>query len=265
MFLPQGCMGVQPRQVRGPCAAGVDIRPGSWDVVVCDLVRGETSRLQVVRPVFVGKVSDEEQVLFVLRQYKVRYACADTRPETTLAKRLQAAAWGHGIKLWRAEYNTAPSTIQVSENDAEGLLKLDRTLTLDDVHFAFNVGLTVVLPQNFRQITGGDFVREMTSSSRVPIKWQGRDAYSWEHQGPDHAFHAFNYCLVAVQRSNLLSWGGEVTAGAHRGLVDSALDKNLVRPVSTGAKGPSVLHRGEIPWERVFAADDKGGEFFLEA
>ena len=226
--LPRGCMGIQPASVRGPCAAGIDIRPGSWDIVVADL-RRSPAQVPVVRPIFVGKVRDEADVLFLLRQYKVRIAVADTRPEMTLAKRLQVSAEPYGIQVWRAEYNTAPSAIEMQSNDKEMVLKMDRTMTIDVVHFSFLTGLTVVLPQNYKEITGGQFAREMTSSQRVPTRWQGKDCYAWEHQGPDHSLHAFNYLLSAIRKGNLISYGGAETMGAERGLVDGTFGKNLKR------------------------------------
>jgi len=263
-FPKTGCMGVQPATVKGPCAAGVDIRPGSWDVVVGDVQQSQGTKLPVVRPVFIGKVVDEEQVLFVLRQYRVRFAVADTRPETTLAKRLQVACVPHGIKLWRAEYNTAPSTVEVQENAVEGILKLDRTLTLDAVWYAFSQGLTVILPQNYREVTRGSFVREMCSSSRVPTKWLGRDAYAWEHQGPDHGFHAFNYLLTAVRMSNLLAYGGDRTMGATRGVVTSRAGRVVTR-VDTGHRADrTVVAKSGIDWKKAFGADDDEA-LYLEA
>ena len=265
--IPSGCMGLQPSSIRGPCAIGCDVRPGSWDVVIADLIRNPKSQLRVVRPVFIGKVEDDEQVEFVMRQYKVRFGGIDTRPETTLAKRLQTRAAPLGIKLWRCEYNTAPSTIEVTENEAEGLLKLDRTLTLDAVHYSFMTGGTVLLPQNFRQVTGGQFTREMTSASRVPIKWQGRDAYSWAKQGPDHVFHAWNYLLVAIGRSNMLAYGGELTAMAHRGIVEGSLKKNLVNHVDSGdPKKRDRLTAHMVDWDGIMndqVDNDEG--LFLEA
>jgi hypothetical protein len=218
--LPKGCMGVTPSSVRGPCAIGVDVRPGSWDVVCGDVVMSPAG-LYVARPLFVGMVRDELDVLHVMQQYKVRVGVCDTRPETTLAKRLQVSARDKGIEVWRAEYNTSPSTIDMQANEKEMVLKLDRTMTLDTVHYAFQTGLTVVLPQNFKEITGGDFVREMCSSQRVPTRWMGKDCYTWEGRGADHAFHAFNYFLAAIRKGNLMAYGGTETMGPSRGLVET--------------------------------------------
>ncbi|MGE5610475.1 MAG: hypothetical protein ACM359_14590 [Bacillota bacterium] len=226
--LPQGCMGVQPKTVRGPCACGVDIRPGSWDIICADVLMAP-SGIHVVRPLFIGKVRDEQDVLFVMQQYKVRVGVADTRPETTLAKRLQGAARDKGIEVWRAEYNTSPGAIDIQANESEMVLKLDRTMTLDNVHYAFTTGLTVVLPQNFKEITGGQFAREMIASQRVPTRWMGKDCYMWENRGADHSFHAFNYLLAAIKKGNLIAFGGAATMGPSLGMVESSQPKNVKR------------------------------------
>lgn len=220
--LPRGCMGIQPRDVRGPCAAGVDIRPGSFDIICADVVRSPAG-LCVVRPLFIGKVRDEIDTLFVIEQYKVRVAVVDTRPETTLAKRLQVSAREKGIEVWRAEYNTSPSSIDMQANENEMVLKLDRTMTLDTVHYAFQTGLTAVLPQNFKEITGGQFLREMCASQRVPTRWMGKDCYAWENRGADHSFHAFNYLLAAIKKGNLAAYSSLETMGPSRGLVESTI------------------------------------------
>jgi hypothetical protein len=216
--LPIGCFGLSPKLVRGPCAFGCDIRPGSWDLVVGDVHRNEAG-VWVTRPVFIGKVRDEVDVLFVAKQYHARVGVCDTRPETTLAKRLQIAGRDCGIEVWRAEYNTAPSSIPAVANHNEGVLKLDRTMALDDVHYAFHTGIGIIIPQNYREITGGDFERELISSTRVPTRWMGKDCYSWEHSGPDHSFHMLGYLLAAIKVGNLIAYGGIETMGATLGAI----------------------------------------------
>jgi hypothetical protein len=127
-------------------------------------------------------------------------------------------------------------------------------------------GGTVILPQNFRQITGGHFTREMTSSTRVPIKWQGRDAYSWEKQGADHVFHAWNYLLVAIAKSNMMAFGGDVTMVAHKGIVETSLSKNLVKDVETSPGKPARIGAKMTDWEGILNAQGEAEDgLFLEA
>jgi hypothetical protein len=255
--LPKDCMGVDPRTVRGPTAFGCDVRPGSWDLIIGGVETSSTTKIPVIKPLFTGKVRDEADVIFFLRQYKVRFGVIDTRPETTLAKRLQLSAREHGIKVWRAEYNTAPSVVEVQENEGEGVLKLDRTMTLDNVHYSFVTGLSVILPQNWQEVTKGSFKREMTSSTRIPTMWQGKPHYSWDHVGDDHSFHAFNYLLVAVKKGNLLSFGSSETLRPDKGLVASSRSELIVEVQSN--KGGYTQKKRSVDWEAIDLIDGMKG------
>lgn len=196
---------------------GVDVRPGSYDTLVGDVlfVRGDP----VLRLVFAGKLEDPDQIEAVARAYRVRTAVGDSRPETYMILTLQRKLERYGIDLWRAQYNSMPTHVEMTRNEAEKLVKLDRTLTLDAVQMAFKSGLTVMLPQNFRDIAGGDFAREMVASKRIMAKYQRDEVYTWEHIGPDHAFHAFNYLMVATRMAGLFGYAGHAVMGAVKGLV----------------------------------------------
>jgi hypothetical protein len=226
--IPRGCMGVPPKLVNAPCAAGVDVRYNSWDVIIAQVVEGgpKVGGMKVTRPVFIGKVKDEQQVLFLFRQYNTRFFCIDAMPEKTLSKRVCENAAKHGIVGWRSEYNTSPlSQVAVTENMVERILKLDRLLTLDYVQMAFQTGMSIIIPQNFRDIhasEGGGFAKEMTNATRIPIEWQGKETYTWQKTGSDHSLHAMNMLFVALQKSNLLAVGHADTMGATKGIVESA-------------------------------------------
>jgi hypothetical protein len=249
-------MGVSPSKVIGPTAAGIDIRYGSWDVLIADVVTSPSSNMHVVRLLFAGKVRDNDDALFLLRQYKTRFGVADARPEATLAKRLQTEAARFGVKLWRAEYNTAPSQVEAQENSVEGTLRLDRTMSLDNVHWAFTTGATVALPTNYARVTDGDFVKEMTSSTRTPTKWQGKDCYVWDSPGADHAFHAFGYLIQAIKKSNMLAFGGNATMFSSPGLVARTMDK-VITSINTGAR-PGERPKPQLAWDRLEKLDGPG-------
>lgn len=247
-------MGVNPKRLSRPTAAGVDVRPSSWDVIIGEVVRSAISPLGVVRPVFIGKVRDEKDVLWLFKQYDTRFSVIDTRPEATLASRIQAELAKVGVNCWRAEYNTVPSTVKIQENLLERILKLDRTLTIDDVHHALTTGMGIQLPQNFREVTQGHFAKEMTSSTRVPIRHSGRDMYDWVKSGADHALHAFNYLMVAVVRSNLLWSGAEALMGASRGQVNSG-SAPAKETIETGGRG-EPRKRLRIDFDKLEQGDE---------
>lgn len=254
--LPKGCMGLPPRMVRAS-AAGIDVRPGSYDVVVGDVLFSRTTRTRVVRIVFVGKLRDESEALFVLRQYKTRVAVIDTRPEMTIAKRFQDNARKYGIAVWRAEYTTVPTSVLVTENFNEGLLKIDRTMGLDNVQHSFNTGLTIVIPQNYREILGGHFVSEMISSTRASHRFAGgKDGYIWEASGDDHVFHAMNYLLVAIDRANLGINNIEATIGPTRGMTVSEVVRCSDPRDIDSSQNIVVDHNVGLDWASIEKADE---------
>jgi hypothetical protein len=227
--LPAGCMGIEPARCVGPRVQGCDIRPNSWDVAVMDVVAVRKG-LYVPRLAFYGKVSDEAQALFVAKQYSVMAHVSDSAPDATLAERLQQALRRIGVKAWRASYLTAPSDVKITENTVERVLKLERTMVLDDVHYAFFGGLGIAIPQNYLEICGGAWKSELSSMTRTPTKWHGREYNDWVKHGDDHAFHTLSYAFVALEMSGLLTRpGGDATLGAVRGMVESTLGRNVVQ------------------------------------
>lgn len=196
-------MGLPLHLCTRPAVAGIDVRDGSWDVNIGDIKKAQISEAQIqmniVRPIFIGKLTDEKQVQFVLEQYGVRYGVVDCRPEATLAKRLQESCGKVGIELWRSEYNTVPSTIKVTRNESERLLKLERTMAMDVVHGAFQTGLKTVLPQNYKDITLGQFSAEMQSPTKVFTTWSGKPWWIWTKGGADHSFHAYTLMMIAFE------------------------------------------------------------------
>src|SRR6185312_7053570 len=105
MKLPQGCMGVPPQMVRSACAAGVDVRFGSYDLAIGCVERPAHDRF-VTKLVFYGKVPDDEAVMFLMQQYRVVCGVGDARPDATVMARLQTAARKKHIQFWRAQYGT---------------------------------------------------------------------------------------------------------------------------------------------------------------
>ena len=228
MPFPKTCMGLQPKLVRGACAMGCDVRPGSWDVAIGDYVWPRPD-LKVARLIFYGKVRDEVDVIFLAHQYPVAAGITDSRPDGTLAKRMVERLRRGGKDFWRAQYNTHPTNVEITENNKEKLLTLERTMTLDGVFYAVNTALGLALPQNWRDLGGrgmgedvGAFGRELMNPTRIPDLWHGQPYDRWTEDGDDHSLHALNYMLVALQRCKLVVAGAE-SLMASRGRVVSTL------------------------------------------
>lgn len=233
--LQPGSMGLKLRYVMPPCVAGIDVRPGSYDIIVADFQDSRIYERRVLRPVFIGKVRDERESIYVMLNYGVKTCVIDARPETTLAKRLQVESERHFVDAYRAQYNTQPSAVEYTYNENEKLYTLERTMTLDRVQHLFMNLQRVALPRNYQEITGRQFVSEMTSSTRTPTIWHGRDYHDWVERGADHAFHAFNMCLHAAIVSGLFE--ADMAGGAilSRGKVASS-QQDALDPDDPGFK-----------------------------
>lgn len=202
MKMPPGCMGLQPSKVKGNCAMGADIRPGSYDISVAEIAR-PSKGMVVPRLVFYGKVDDETAAKFVCEQYNVRAVVIDSRPDATIASRFQVDCKKNGIKCWRAQYSPAPTNRRITTDEGEGLITLDRTQTLDSVFTAFAEGVGISIPQNYREICMGQFAAELCDSNREPVVWHGIPCFAWKNSGDDHAFHSLNYLMLAIELGKL--------------------------------------------------------------
>ena len=213
-------MGLEPDRVARPTAAGVDIGIARYDLAIVDTIR-IAEQTVLPRLVFYGKLRDEQEATWVCRQYGVKAIIADSMPDGTLCLRWQKSILGrYGVKhFWRAQYNTMPSQVEIVENSVEGIVKLDKLLTLDSVKYAFETGMGFYIPQNFRELDQGNWVKEMTCCTRNPVIWHGVATYRWEGPPDDHAFHALNYAKVAMEYSGLSKWASASLLGAVKGEV----------------------------------------------
>src|ERR1035441_1029193 len=95
--------GVPPKTVKTPCALGCDVRPGSFDVCIGDVLRPRPD-LVIPRILFYGKVRDEADVIYLAQQYPVKCGIADCRPESTVIKRMIDKMRSMRKDFWRAQY-----------------------------------------------------------------------------------------------------------------------------------------------------------------
>jgi hypothetical protein len=252
--LAANCMGLPLEKIQPPCVFGMDVRFGSYDLVIADLPVSTIARQRVVRPVFYGKVTDEREAWYVIRQYRCRWGVADSRPETTIIDRLQKQAAEKNVEVWRAAYNTNPTEVKLTLNAKERIVRLDRTMALDQVQHEFQMQTRLVLPQNYAQIGHGAFSGEMTASSKVAREWHGRPWWFWESGGDDHAMHAMALLLVAVELSGLRrGYGVSVIVP---GIVEGSIERNLTAEENKQRDADPALFK----WRRQIADDDGGQE-----
>jgi len=251
-------MGIPPDTLRNPCACGVDVRPNSWDVSIGDVVRRGPK--YVARLVFYGKVRDEEDVKRLCDEYPVRCGVIDVRPETTLATRLVKSMRKRHKDFWRAQYNTNPTAIEMTVNENEHLLTLERTMSMDEVYFALDKGESLAIPENYASIEDGKFAEELKAPTKVPIVWHGEPWWKWT-EGADHSFHSLNYMLVAMKVGKL--WQARTTGittikgmtegpGGVRGRIDGPDDSDYLDPMGSPSE-PFIGEDGSSTWsDRIF-------------
>lgn len=218
-------MCVPPSSVTGSCAIGIDQRFGSWDVAVGEMVRTTSGRV-IPRLVFYGKIPGEEEALAVMTKYRVVVGMGDVRPEAAAMHRLQNMADKARIRFYLAQYSTAISAVEMTLNSKEDLLTLERTMTLDNVYLQVSTATGIAFPQNVKDIGGGSFIKEMCASTKLPVLWHGQHWSRWSEGGiDDHAMHAINYMLQAIQIGKL-HLHRDTNLMAVRGTVESTLEQN---------------------------------------
>jgi hypothetical protein len=249
--LPRTCMGIPPDALKSPCAVGCDVRPGSFDLAIGDVLRRGAKF--VARLVFYGKVRDENDVAFLCDQYPVRCGVIDVRPESSIAMRFVKQMRAKHKEFWRAQYNTNPTTVEMTLNEREHLLTLERTMNMDEVYFAFDKGESLAIPENYMSIEGGQFVTELKAPTKVPIVWHGEPWWRWT-EGADHAFHALNYMLVAMKVGKLwqartqeiMTIKGLTEGPSGAGRLDGP-DEDYIDPVGSPSE-PFVGDDGATTW-----------------
>src|SRR6185437_11010182 len=123
--------------------------------------------------VFYGNLQDGDECLKIMTEYKVAMALGAARPDSTHMVRVQKDAEKQHINFWRAQYNGSPSVVEITKNEKEKLLTLERTMSLDGVFYAISTALGLAIPQNLREICGnvtgadGGFVKEICASTRI--------------------------------------------------------------------------------------------------
>lgn len=255
--LPNGCMGIQPHMVTRPCAVGVDIRFDSFDVAIAD-VWPQSADQKVARLVFYGKVRDDKDVVWLCHQYPVSCGVVDCRPEGTLAKRFVEKLRRQRKDFWRAQYNTNPSNVELTVNEKEHLITLERTMTIDNLFLALSTSLGMALPQNWRDIGRapgqdmGAFGKELMAPTKSGVIWHGMQDFRWDASDGDHATHALNYLLVAIGIGKLHLPRGDALMPM-KGLVAGTLGGNMDEEVDP-------MHR-----EIYGDDDDDSGVITLEA
>jgi hypothetical protein len=175
---------------------GVDV--GKWlNYVICKVgAAGELITLNW------GKLEHFEELDTLIRQFRIRSAVVDIRPETRKAKELRDRCVKRGVNLWLAEYDTSGTIRDHVKHDDERLITLNRTEIMDDIVAGFKTQF-IELPRDFEQ--DPEFIDQLKAPVRTQVrkseleKRKGSDKpqFRYVETGADHYFHSYVYAKAA--------------------------------------------------------------------
>jgi hypothetical protein len=149
------------------------------------------------RTVFVGKIRSHGvyELHELIARYNVEKVVIDARPELMLAQDFQEAAV---CDVWLCNYGMEGGSRRRTFNLSERMVNIDRTEALDRAYSQFRTK-KVILPVNYRNILGGEFVAEICQPVRqITEDAKGNARYEWT-KGKDHQRHADTYDMLAAE------------------------------------------------------------------
>jgi hypothetical protein len=180
-----------PLAVTGDVFMGVDVGKVLHGVIrgPLHLASGETPQL------WAGEIDTWDELGRTMRRFNVRTLVIDALPETTKAREFQAQ-FAPGV-VWLAYYSSSDSkrAEAAAWDEANGVVNLDRTRSLDATFSRFYEGLNT-LPAHARAIK--DFYAHLKAPVRtLETRRNGITVAIYVEASADHLAHAENYCLVA--------------------------------------------------------------------
>ena len=191
------CCGNDPMLNRhdGPTCMGVDVGT-VLHVVIAE--RSTTNSLKVVK---VARVDDFNDLHDLARQFNVRSAVIDLRPEQRKVREFQRA---ETFSVFACEY-VETRTGMTSWDEKDKVIKCNRTEICDATHELVVETGRLSIPRRNSEID--QFALEMSNIAKSldEDKFSGSHIYRYKKLGPDHYRHAMNYCLLAAERVGVIS------------------------------------------------------------
>jgi hypothetical protein len=174
---------------------------GRFDTIHMGIDVSESRHPTVIRGI--RKDNGQDQLLYVgrpswdylpilARMYQVDVAVIDIDPETTKAKEFQGAC---SAIVWLCHYPDSGRLKEPSWDYKERIVSADRTQSLDRT-FARIVRQEATFPKDVFGIEGGEYVKELTTSTRIFD--EKKERFVWT-KTEDHFFHAENYCRLGLE------------------------------------------------------------------
>jgi len=173
----------------GPCSMGIDVGK-SFDVRVSEMLPTGARRM-----VFVGKIPSKDELVNIGIRYNVRSAVIDSMPEAKISQEFQANA---PFPVYLNRYGSDGLDRLMKVDKKTKFITCDRTTILDKTFSDLKSALNI-LPSNFRDLLGGEYLKEMLYSVRESVTDKsGNTKFIWT-KGKDHHRHADVYDFLAAR------------------------------------------------------------------
>ncbi len=180
--------------VKKPCVMGVDTATDHWDISISH--QEKIGNTDLHRLVFIGKMNPKDGLHFLhelVERYHVICVIIDMQPETLPVMQFQQEA---KCVVWRCDFwNTVGRETEYIEDS--GKVMTNRREMLDKSYYMLRQN-RLILPENYRDILKGLYVKEMMALTRVTEQnTKGIWVSKWVGPNEDHQRLADGYRNLA--------------------------------------------------------------------
>lgn len=152
----------------------------------------------VRRKLHVARCSSFDEIQKLIERFNVHVGCIDAQPEPS-----KVAEFLNNNPGWfSVGYGTERSLLTMKGekiDHATQQIRANRTMSLDATLASYERG-AVLLPFDWRDMDGGEWVKQMCASTRVTESTPSGDRIFWrEGDKADHYMHADNYERIAAE------------------------------------------------------------------
>jgi hypothetical protein len=222
-YRPKGG-GLEPEQIdacirdygSGPLRGEITVMGVDVGLVLHVVIRGRRNA-DGLRPLrYAGTVGEFEDLLPLIKRFRVRSTVVDANPETRSARAFQASQ--RSGRVYLAYYSRGHSGRKQEDplewNDKEGIVNVDRTRLLDETYARF-IDEVNVLPADIKNVK--DYYRQLCAPVRTTRMGSDHNLVTvYVETEADHFAHAENYCTIAGEKP-LVHFGSKLPQGATRG------------------------------------------------
>ena len=190
------CCGDDPMRFAhdGPTAMGVDVGQ-KLHVIICEKPTHNSLKM-----VWCGRLDTFDELHDIAAKFNVRAAVIDARPEIRKVREFQRR---ESFSVYACEY-IETKIGSIAWDEKQYIVKVNRTEICDASHDAVITRGSLILPRRCEELN--QFAYEMCNMAKVLVENPdtGLREYRYKQLGstrPDHYRHAFNYCIMAAERT----------------------------------------------------------------